>query len=165
MKLLKSLLLIALSTFALNAFAIDGYKEMKFGMTLEEVKKYSPCKLTKHKNIPDSWACTDLPFMKTKTPMLVTFSEEKLVRVAINVPKNKAETVIEALKDKYKISSENHIEGKESEVRFDNDTIIFRLAIGKSGRDEDYNVFLIYSQEGFAKKQSKKKVEDAKTDL
>ncbi|MGR6980829.1 hypothetical protein ACUHGC_05325 [Testudinibacter sp. P27/CKL/0425] len=165
MRLLKTILFAAITTLSTQAMAVDGYKDLKFGMSLKQVKKSYPCKWTAYTHVKNSWHCPKILFMGENTTMLTTFDDGKLARVAINVPISLSERLINALKEKYTISTYYDENDTFSEVKFDDDTVTLQMKKGNASNDYDYKLYLMYSIKDFDKKESKKTRENDKKDL
>lgn len=160
MKSFKNLLVIIITAFSLNTLAVDGFQDLKFGMTVDEVKKVKKCNWKPYKKIENSWTCDNFKFLGQKTKMLAGFEDGKLYGVQVIVPDNQLETLINTLPEKYEVSTPLKTEIKDGktvmEVKLDNDTI--RLNVTYRGNNEyDYTAILHYVSEDFLNKTNEEK--------
>ena len=83
----KLLISSILTLTSFQAFAkIDGYKDLKFGMTLEETKKKAKCNFKleeKKSNGVIDYSCNDFKFLKQNKSVLFSFLNNKLEAVLI----------------------------------------------------------------------------------
>lgn len=103
MKLITTIILIL--TFS-QAYAVDGYKNLKFGMSKDEVRKSGICtfkdgipgkKMPFIKNIN----CSDFKFKGADTFASAYFIDGKFLRIAIDVDINDFSAIIDLIKKKY----------------------------------------------------------------
>ncbi|EPZ00554.1 hypothetical protein [Mannheimia haemolytica] len=161
MKLLKSLAVTGIAFLCSQAVAVDGFQELKFGMTLDEVKKTKKCDWKKHKSIHSSYQCSNFTFFGEKTKYLTSYnSSGKLVQIQVIIPDIKLKEVMEGLPKKYKISTPytEKIEkgNKQISVKFDDDTL--ELRVTHQGESEfNYTALLIYSDKNYLLSLDEKK--------
>lgn len=172
MKLLKTAVFMGIITLSTQAMTVDGFQTMKFGMTLDEVKKVKKCEWVKYKKAEASWECRSFKFLgESDAKMLATFSGNKLSRVQIIVPDGAVETLAKTLPEKYELSSKlsTSVEGDKTTmtIKYDHDTVILDT-IMKGNNEYDYTVLLTYTSDEYLKEQTEKKekrLEDAKNEL
>lgn len=165
-------LFLSLGTITSTGFAVDGYKELKFGSTIEQVKKSKICQ-SKWMNLPNegllTLGCTKFKFGKDLTYGYAFFIDKKLARISVIVPRNKVLSVSEGMLEKYGPPSsqpenapKEYIPNTNWDVGFDNDTVIYRLSIDAKGID---TTLLIYTTPDFDEKIKQKNKADIKDDL
>lgn len=169
MKLLRLFAILSLTFFSSQILAVDGFQELKFGMTLDDVKKAKKCDWKKHKSIQSSYQCSNFTFFGEKTKYLTSYdSSGKLVQIQVIIPDIKLKEVMEGLPKKYSISTP-YTEKKENgnkqiSVKFDDDTVEFRVT--HQGESEfDYTALLIYSDKNYLLGLEKKKEQRIKDEL
>lgn len=119
------------------AWAVDGYKDLKFGMSRDEVMKHKPCTLVKvpsqNKGL-EQFQCVDFVFAGAKTMAFAYFINKKLARFALIIPPGISPfTVMKSLAEKYGPSDQHSSEkaftdiqtvpGTKAEAWFDNSTV------------------------------------------
>lgn len=115
----KAILFIFLIFFSNNIFAVDGFYDLKFGMSVEQVLKLNYCSFKfddKIDNSDGSWDtfvtdfnrlkfydCEDFKSGNWTFSLLLTFIDNKLKRVILRVNKNKVfnQVLVKELKKKY----------------------------------------------------------------
>lgn len=127
-----AVLAIALS---MSAHAIDGYKDLKFGMSKAEMKKAKLCSFQVDES--DSWQCNDMKFGNKKTMAFAYFVDDKFKRIGILIDVDSVMGIANGLKDKYgPVSSMSEREewnavdtttGAAAYMRFDDDNIIIKV--------------------------------------
>lgn len=167
-KLVKSALLTLTAVLATQAFAVDGFQSLKFGMALDEIKKTHKCKWEKYEKRDDRWLCKTFKFLNEETGVLAEFAENKLVQVQVMIPEQKLETVIDNLPKKYSVSTQysEKKEGKNTvtSVKFDDDTITLQVTYkGKS--QYDYTPLLIYTDKSYLKTKEENKAKNVQNEL
>lgn len=121
--------------------AVDGYKDLKFGMTVKQLQNNTTCKISEEKASQYEvgvivYNC-DMDFNGAKKTGLVVFIDGVLAKVTIvdvsnDVLSNKL--LIMALVKKYGFASKPKFEydnGRVSAITlyFDNDTVIYRFVL------------------------------------
>jgi hypothetical protein len=150
-------LLIAL--MPISAKAVDGYKEFKFGMSVDSVRKLAKTRLIRVKT-PDGllgYRGQGFSFAREKVAISFIFTdtgEPKLLRVGLEIPIDTALATCRSLSDKYgppSSSSERpdlawgaDIEKPNTTVfvAFDNDTILVKIMSDEATRQ---SAVLIYT--------------------
>ena len=171
MKLLKTLAILSLATLSSQSFAVDGFQKLKFGASETEVRKaYKQCHWEKDKQEDDELYCTNFSLGTIKnTDAVFYFIDGKFERVAIDIPVINLEGIIQALSEKYSLSSQP----KEKELAnpqpnniydfgFDKDTILIRYAYDN---DMTEDIFLIYTTSDFHDKLQTKDAQSVKDQL
>jgi len=117
-----------------HLYAVDGYKNFKFGISKKQLMKESSWALTESKigNEVTALGSEDFNFGGGKVAAFFYFIDDRFLRIAIEVPIDKALAVVEGLSSKYEISSgspqsafeavDNH-PNMEAFLAFDKDTI------------------------------------------
>jgi hypothetical protein len=72
-----------------SSYAVEGYKDIKFGISIEQLRKKKPCHLTDTDKISGApnglaYSCMDYAFNGSKTSAIFLFIDKKLLRIAIN---------------------------------------------------------------------------------
>lgn len=125
-----------------QAYAVEGLKKLKFGMSIVEVRAYKYCKLeykeTSEKAV-DTYMCNDFKYGNKSTTAVFFFIKNKLERVAIDVGDRYGdmESVASFLRDEYgspssmfdvrAIHAFNAGIRDELTIGFDDDTVILKL--------------------------------------
>lgn len=172
MKLSKLLLGVGVSLLASSALAVDGYKDLKFGSSIEQVKKSKSCKsgwIDLKQN--GAWGCPKFQFGKDTTYGYAFLFDNKLERVSIMIPTGKASAVSNGLLEKYGQPSSipqnaptdgNFPPNSNWDVGFDNDTVLFRASFDANGGQSS---FVIYTTTDFNKKAQQNQNFEVKDDL
>ena len=122
-------------TLSMGAWAVDGYKDLKFNMSRADVIKSKLCSFKVDET--DSWQCNNLKFGNKNTIAFAYFIGDRLKRVAILIDVDSIMGVATGLMEKYgPVSSMSEQEewnavdttnGAEAYMRFDNDSIIIKV--------------------------------------
>ena len=98
---------LAITIISTNALAIDGYKNLKFGMSIEEVLKAGKelCSFEKvqQKKQISMYGCADLKFVGEETNLYAYFVKGILLRIAVSVPQGKFDVIMNSVPKKYSI--------------------------------------------------------------
>lgn len=145
-----------LLTVSLPLMAVDGYKDVKFGSSITELKSAKLCswKTYHDENVKgmDSYYCDNFKFSGKNSIAVAFFINGKFERFVINIPTSNLSSVIESIKKKYgsptsAFTSEEFDDvkahGGEINVKFDNDTVIVSLSRSTSTKED--SAYLIYS--------------------
>jgi hypothetical protein len=130
-----------LAALTMPVMAVDGYKNLKFGMSPKEVIKTKTCRfgaLETDDNQLQRMSCMDFNFSGGKTFGQALFIDNKLVRVGIMLKdENQLTSVIKGVSKKYgepstPMSREDFVAvssmpNQTADVGFDNDTVMLRL--------------------------------------
>jgi len=127
----------AIISVSFQVAAVDGYKELKFGMSLPEVLSHQPCTLEKRISpFPqvDMYVCEDLPFGGSAVNGFAFFLKGKFLRFAIEIPDAAAKSTVDALARRYgkpsKIPSQAELKrsgtvpGARVVIGFDSNTVL-----------------------------------------
>ena len=124
--------------FLTQLYAVEGYKNLKFGMTKDEVMKSGLCTFTdiiKDKEQPylESIKCTDLKMNGKNTTAFAYFIENKFLRIGIGFDIKDASAITNLIVKKYGYRTspkgDLHLEKKviipnnSTWIGFDNDTV------------------------------------------
>ncbi|MBC3228338.1 hypothetical protein [Serratia fonticola] len=143
-----------------SALAVDGYKGVKFGSTLSDLKAANLCPWKKYesgnfKEI-ESYYCNDFKFSSKKTFAMAFFINDKFERLAITVPTTDFSAVLDGMKTKYgapttmatpEEADSVKLYGGSLSVKFDNDTIILNLSRDNATKED--SAYLIYSSQKY----------------
>lgn len=153
---------LLLSFIGNTAFAVDGYKDLKFGMRYEEVAAKKPCSLTINQKASDKnmkvYGCDDLKFDGKQTGAAFFFLDGQLKRVALAVGSTIPESweVMAALVKKYGKAVNLAESTKQAQLfvqhqvelvdyKFDDETVVLR----DSWDGDELKVFAIYTTKSF----------------
>lgn len=172
---MRYILSIILLFTASQAMAVDGYKNMKFGMSKQEIIKIKPCALYKSDDAPkgtERLDCNDLQFGGDDTDAGFFFIDGKLERVALILDFNKAIGLATSLKDKYGLPSSSSTKQQIAAIdttpnssaflAFDGDTVILNLI-----SDDKMNraAILVYTSKNYSQKIIKKQAQAVNNDI
>jgi hypothetical protein len=158
-----------------QAMAVDGYKDMKFGMSKAEIIKMKPCAMYKGNGAPEgaeSLECDDFKFGGKKVGAGFFFIDGKFERIGIMLDADKTLGVATSLRDKYgdpsSASTKKQLEavdttpGANAFIAFDDDTIYLRMMT-----DEAMNqaAILIYTSKSYDDKLVKKHASSIDSDI
>ncbi|MGC8341830.1 hypothetical protein [Pantoea ananatis] len=175
MKKLMMSVAISMFIFSSTSYAVDGYKGVKFGSSLSELKAAKLCSWKKWegkqtKNL-QSYYCQDFNFSGQNTIAFAVFYNDKFQRLAISINQN-VDPVMKALTKKYGTPSSTSSQqdyqdvmkfGGSVFVKFDNNTVIVA-----GNYDVDTNKQtgqLIYSSPDYEQLLSKLQQESVENDL
>lgn len=165
--------LVALILLPGNLYAVDGYKNFKFGISQKQLIKESSWALTEIKmgDGVTALGSEDFNFGGSKVTAFFYFIDDKFLRIAIEVPIDNAQAVAEGLNSKYEISSrspqstfeavDNH-PNMEAFLAFDGDTIYLNLA---SDEMSNNTAMLLYTSPEFDTLLLKNQKESLRDDL
>ena len=153
--------------------AVDGYKSLKFGMSLEEVKKSKFCSFIDDKSISHIRIiyCFDFRFNGNPIMAAAYFIDNKFLRLALDIPYLYKKDVLAALIKKYKysldpgaeaVSNFNSSPNQEIWYGFDNNTVYL---LCKSDKFYKKSMLMIYTSLLYEKLRSKKQANSLKDDL
>lgn len=159
MKRFFLVLVLALATSP--AMAIDGYKNMKFGMNKKEALKNQPCTLVSIPSYPseveEQYYCKDLPFAGKMTKGSAFFVRGEFLRFSILMTPTDTVASTKALIGKYgeaqsvqgDLQKAGVVPGAEWRAVFDSDTIEVMV---KTAPSLEVNSFLIYTAPNYGDK-------------
>lgn len=147
--------------FANTALAVDGYKNLKFGMSKQEVLNQNLCTMLEDgidEQGVETLYCEDLKFGPDITEAAAFFIDGKFLRIAISASLDRAEGLMNGLTQKYgrpssmstpaEFDAVDNFPDRAAFVAFDQDTVTIRI-----DSDADYNqtMFLIYTDRLYEK--------------
>jgi len=145
-----------LLTVSLPIMAVDGYKDVKFGSGINELKSAKLCswKVDYDENVKgmESYYCDNFKFSGKDSFAMAFFINKKFERFVITIPTSNLSSVLESIKKKYgdptsTFTAEDAEEvktiGGEINVKFDNDTVIVNLS--RSTDTKEDSAYLIYN--------------------
>jgi hypothetical protein len=174
---MKSLVLRALLVITLIApsvFAVDGYKDFKFGMAAPDVEKAAKIPLTRVEqgNGVTMYQGKNFPFGGHNVDIAFFFIDGKLLRVAFELPKDVAITILGSLKEKYGQPSStseqktfDDVDNKpntQAFIAFDHDTVVWRVVSDGSSQQ---TAMVIYTSLDYDKSLSQSQKKSMKEDL
>lgn len=159
MKIIKKLLLVsgflAAGAASQLAVAVDGYQDLKFGMSKKQVFAKQICSLQEYESGyagVDYFGCMDFTFGGKPVEAGVFFIDDSFLRFVIVPPVDDAFGLMEALSNKFgspsSSSTQSEFEAvdthpnREAFLAYDQDTVFLRLM-----SDENYmqSIFLVYT--------------------
>lgn len=168
--------LLALILPASSLFGVEGYKNLKFGMSLEEVKKSKLCGWVDDGTVKVQHThfiyCTDFKFNGESIIAMAYFIDDKFLRLAIMISYNDLDNTLAGLKKKY--GSLSYIPSQQSIDNFDNspnqeiwygfdgNTVYLKLT---SDKFYTKTAYLIYTSLLFDKLRKEKQMNSIKDDL
>ena len=165
MKLFKKALITTALIFGVSsqAYAVDGYKTLTFGMSKQEVKAANVCGFTNSSDIAKgvtSLDCSNLNFSNAERNAAAVFVDGKFERFVIEINTDQIIPLVTALRKKYgnptqKSSSRKTWEkidntpGIEAYLWFDNNTVLLQVS-----NDEVMNktTLLVYTSRDYDNK-------------
>ncbi|MBV7439026.1 hypothetical protein [Aeromonas sp. sif2416] len=125
-------------SLSMSTYAVDGYKNLKFGMSKNEIKKANICSFKDaSEDGTDAWQCMDFKFGDKTTMAFAYFIDNKFQRLGFIVDMDKALSIAKGLKEKYGGASSmseqeefdalNTTPGAVAYIKFDNDTVILKM--------------------------------------
>lgn len=121
-----------------QAVPVDGYKDLKFGMTLEQVKESSLCE-SKWIYVKDinTWGCNRFKFGDIYVTAGTMFVDAKLARVALKIPNSHMADIYLKLVEKYgkpDQSKQPEIIGEtvRADLLFADGTVLYRNSVGNN---------------------------------
>ena len=96
---------ITIILISLSVFAVDGYKNLKFGMSKQESKDLGLCTFEEfeyQKNkLVSGLECNDLVFKGKKTRAYAYFINDKFLRIVIFVDESDVSSIVSIIRGKY----------------------------------------------------------------
>lgn len=168
--------LLALILSANPVFAVEGYKNLKFGMSLEEVKKSKICGWVDDGTLNMKQThviyCRDLKFNGESITAGAYFIDHKFLRLFLGLSYDDRDNILTGLKKKYgslsytpsqqSIDNFNNLPNQELSYGFDDNTVYLRY---KSDNLYKKIMLLIYTSPLFDKLYNEKQVDSIKNDL
>ncbi|WP_421173785.1 hypothetical protein [Aeromonas enteropelogenes] len=141
------------------AMAVDGYKSLKFGMTMKQVANEKTCSFRAFSDDGEEPAleCDDFTFGKTKTNAYAYFIDGKFMRFVIDLPDYRdIDAVVSGLSEKYGEQTSSSTEQEFSAIEqtpnaqvymsFDKDTV---YVMQVSDEDMNQSAMLVYTDINF----------------
>ena len=166
---------VALLAFSASAMAVDGYKNLKFGMSEKDALSTKTCSFRKShpddKGV-DTYFCTDFKAGGKRTNALILFIDGKLARFGFNQSADDALAIMQAMKEKYgepidppstdQLRSLERVPNDSVDINFDNNTVTIRLTT-----DDNLNqsILILYSAADFDQKMVALKNAQISSDL
>lgn len=172
---LSATLLCIAGLFSGSAMAVDGYKNLKFGMSKKEVLASKSCSFEQTPSDRpgvETYVCDNLKFGGQKSPAAAYFINGKFYRIAIIQPIDSATIILKQLLQKYgdpiqrpddqllqDIYNKPNI---QADIIFDNRTVALRLT-----SDANYNkqALVIYTSLDYEDLLTKSQQESMSNDL
>ena len=173
------LLICAVNILFLASFAnaVDGYKDLKFGVSKQQALAHGLCTFQKipkkaSQHGAEYYACDDFKFGKRTVDAAIFFINDRFLRFAISPPISSAESIMEGLARKYGAPSYRPKKGAYGFVQrnpnqsvnttFDDNTVVFTL---KSNHKKDLSILLIYTSPQFDRIISQNETKSLSDDL
>lgn len=172
MKLKSISLGVFLFAVSSSVMAVDGYKWVKFGSSVNELNAGKLCSWKKYeKNKTDGveyYSCENFKFSGKNTLAMAFFIDKKFERIAISIDSNQM-ALIESLKKKYGEPSSTFTAdefekaqkfGGSISVKFDADTVIVNVTRdAQTMQDTTYLIYTSNDFDGMYKKINEKSME------
>lgn len=139
--------------------AVDGYKDLKFGISAKELLERDLCMMRKfpsENSGVENYGCEDFRFGGKRVNAVAFFIDDKLLRFGIATPTDMAEVLATQLVEKYgspsSISTTNEFDAVDTLpnrvafIAFDDDTVIFKVS---SDENNNQITYLIYTSPSF----------------
>lgn len=136
---MKTLFCLIVFLLATPVLAVDGYKQFKFGTSLEEIRKTNICTWSdpgySEKHL-EKLFCEDFKFNGKAAMTLFVFIDDKFLRILINIPYSQKDNMLVVLKKKYGASSSptdedirnfNGLPNQNLWYGFDNNTVFLQF--------------------------------------
>lgn len=144
---MKKIFLIAcLLLLPATTWAVDGYKDLKFGMSKAAIKKSKICKFTDYdidvKDIAGLY-CNNFVFNGSQIEAYAFFIDNKFLRFVITPPINMLDTIGESLEEKYGpptgMSSKDELDAvdkfpdRKAFVAFKKGAVVLKISSSENG--------------------------------
>ncbi|NVJ66200.1 MAG: hypothetical protein HWE16_06905 [Gammaproteobacteria bacterium] len=168
MKRYLALALGVMAVLSTPVHAVDGYKDLKFGMSLKEVKESGYCDFIQEdsgqKGV-DFLGCANLKFSGDEVPAVAFFINDKLLRFGLEPSIDEVMGLMNALANKYggvssqsdeqEFNAVDQYPNREAYIAFDNDTVVLKIASDEYGNQgallmytsPEYDIQLLKNQE------------------
>ncbi len=168
------LALLVVGLIAQSAYAVDGYKDFKFGMSVPDVKKAAKISLTR---VEQGDGVTllqgrNFPFGGQNVEIGFFFIGSKLLRVAFEIPHDAGIVILDALKEKYgepsSLSDEKTFKAVDTTpntqafIAFDDDTVVWKVVSDESSKQ---TALVIYTSPDYDKLLGQAQKKGVKDDL
>ncbi|EFX92687.1 hypothetical protein HMPREF0027_0262 [Actinobacillus ureae ATCC 25976] len=99
---MKKLLILLISLFGLNVSAAEGYKDMKFGSSIDEVRKRKLClSMWEELDANNVWRCNQFKFAKQPIKAIIRFADQKLELINLVLVTHERDRVSQGLRQQY----------------------------------------------------------------
>ncbi|WP_337050189.1 hypothetical protein [Serratia fonticola] len=166
----------ALMAFSASSMAVDGYKNLKFGMSEADALATKTCNFKKRpsgeKGV-DQFVCGNFKVGgKSTNSAVMLFIGGKLIRFGFEQPVDDIEPILQAMRDKYgaainpptrsQIEALERVPNDSVDINFDNNTVTLRLIT-----DERLNqsMLVMYSVKDFDQQWNDLKNSQLSSDL
>ncbi len=152
---MKKHLLLMLSIISLSANAVDGYKDLKFGLTIDEIQTSKICNfepLADYGTGVKALECSDFKFGEQSVDAAALFINNKFLRFVIEADVEYSEAIARQLKDKYgspssqspqsDFDSVDRHPNRSAFIAFDNNTVYLEI---ESDDNNTQSLMLIYT--------------------
>lgn len=156
----------ALLFFPISALSVEGYSNIKFGSTTQQLLDANLCDFNEFESstiysVPGviTYGCRDFVFYGKKTIAIATFIDGKFQQIGIFVNKNSAIKLVASLWENFgkpslftKKEERNIISRRGGSIyqSFDNGTVVIQINIDEITKNE--SMYLFYSSPEFADK-------------
>jgi len=172
---MKLFLVVVMLLFPVAGWGADGYKNLKWGMSKDAVKKSKLCTFADLKS-PNKdiviQLCKDFVFDGSKTEAFVTFVNNKLLRFGFVVPHDKVDAAVESIGDKYGEPSSlpdsedaeavYKLPNKKISVGYDKDTV---WIVARSDESNEVSTAIWYTHPDYNAELLKSQKRSMKNDL
>lgn len=97
----KYLILLVLSFFSLKALAAEGYKDLKFGSSIDEVRQSKLCLSVWEELSNHVWRCNQFKFAEQPIKAIIRFADQKLELINLVLAAHERDRVSQGLRQKY----------------------------------------------------------------
>ena len=163
----KIFLIVCLLLLPATTWAVDGYKNLKFGIKKEAVKKSKLCHFEEippdDGDVMETLGCQDYKFNGVTTIAWAYFIDGKFLRFAFGVPSEHFVTTLEALGEKYGRASSGSTKeallaverypNRNASLSFDKDTITLTY---DSDENSNLRATVVYSSPDYMRLYKKK---------
>jgi len=146
---------IFLAIFPLNVYAVDGYKQLKFGMSAQKILDSGICSLEEYGSGQpgvDYYGCDDFKFGGQEVEAGAFFIDGEFLRFGIMPSVEVALSMADGLINKYgnpsssssvaEFEAVDHYPNREAFLAFDNNTVYLKVM---SGEDYSQSAILLYT--------------------
>lgn len=144
----RFLLIISILLIPVTCWSVDGYKNLKFGIKKEAVKKSKLCSFKEdppsNGDPVETLECSDFKFNNTNTNAYAYFINGKFLRFAFDAQVDQLSSLIAAMSEKYGAPSSGSSDeeflavdkypDRKARILFDKDTITVGVFSDKIGR-------------------------------
>lgn len=160
-KLMSVIFFLIVSFTSTHVLAVDGYKEMKFGMSLNEILARTDCSFKEEESdLPglQSIVCDDFKFGGSKVPSAMYLVNGQFLRIAIEPPVELVDGILAGLMKKYgdpsfkspeeDFKAVDQYANRKAELGWDNGTVFLQFY---SDQLSNQGLLLLYTSPEFDK--------------